>query len=311
MIYVTTSTERRSVYLCNTPVTEMRNETRRQQMRKIKTVCSIGAVALILSGAASAQIPELGINFGEVGIDAADGACETATSGTCSTIAAGTGFIQRQIDVGGKSFIQTIISDDGFESEDFVQIGFGNSGSVQGIASKLSVTQDAFSSDFSTSGFEATSTISAGWAATNSAVSNAIIAVNVSEAGATDGFSAAFQVDTDYDGTNNTINSLIASQVATLGSASDKQAFYTEIKGADNTGSDNISGAGRGEATWAAGDQIQVVWVGQDMPAAQLSGFGAQSVTNLTTPSQTSFSSLTNPGPFGTWNAEWSETPTF
>ncbi|NOY73702.1 MAG: hypothetical protein GXP14_15285 [Gammaproteobacteria bacterium] len=280
-------------------------------MRKTNAVYSIGAAALILSGAASAQIPELGINFGEVGIDAAAGACESATGGTCSTIAAGTGFIQRQIDVGGKSFIQTIISDSGFESEDFVQIGFGGSGSVQGIASKLSVTQDTYASDFSTSGFEANSIISAGWAATSGAVSNAVIEVNISEAGATDGFSAAFQVDTDYDGTDNTINSLIASQVATLGSATDKQVFYTEIKGADNAGSDTISGGGIGEATWAAGDQIQVVWVGQDMPAAQLSGFGAQSVTNLENGSSSSVSSLTDPGPFGTWNAEWSETPTF
>jgi len=279
---------------------------------KIKAVFSIGAAALILSGTASAQIPLLGINFGTVGTAATETECEAAVGGTCSTIAEGEGFIQRQIDVGGNSFIQTIISEDGFESEDFVQIGFGGSGSVQGIASKLTVSEGTFAPDMSSDGFLAESTITAGWAQETAGIeSNAIIRVDVSEAGVTDGFVAAFTVDTDFNGTTNVINSLVADQTVVLGAAGDKQVFYTEIKAASAAGSDDIGGGGVGVASWNAGDQIQVVWVGQDIEADSVSPFGAQIVSNITTPSSTSFSSLTEEGPFGAWNAEWSNTPTF
>ncbi|VAW86655.1 hypothetical protein MNBD_GAMMA16-2170 [hydrothermal vent metagenome] len=284
---------------------------------KIKAVFSIGAAALILSGTAVAQIPLLGVNFGDVALGASEADCATAVGGTCVEIASGVGFVQRQIDIGGKSFIQTIISEDGFESEDFVQINFGGTGSQQGLASKLTVSEGTFAADMATDGFVAESTITAGWANEKEGIeSNAVIRVDVSEAGVTDGFVAKFTVDTDFNGTTNVVNSLIADQTVILGAAGDKQVFYTEIKAADAAGTDNTGGAGVGTASWNAGDQIQVVWVGQDIDADSVSPFGAQIVSNLgTTPGSTastsSFSSLTEEGPFGTWNAEWSNTPVF
>jgi len=286
---------------------------------KIKAVFSIGAAALILSGTASAQIPQiplLGVNFGDVGLSADEAACGAAVSGTCSVIASGDGFVQRQIDVDGKSFIQTIISEvdaDGgnFNSEDFVQINFGGTGSQQGIASKLTVSDGTFAADMSSDGFIADSIITAGWAdGTDGVESNAVIRVDISEAGVTDGFAAAFVVDTDFNGTTNVVNSLVASQTAILGAAGDKQVFYTEIKAAGAAGSDNIGSAGQGVASWNAGEQIQVVWVGQDIDADSVSPFGAQVVSNLDTGTTTRFSSLTEEGPWA-WNAEWSNTPTF
>jgi len=300
----------------------------------MKVVFSFGVAALILSGAAlsdsgpGATVPLLGVHFGDIDLEASDDDCAATVGGTCSTIAKGIDFVQRQIDVGGKSYIQTIITENGFESEDFVQIGFRGTGSVQGIASKLSVYEGVFSDAMASDGFRTDSIITAGWALEKAGVeSNAVITVNVSEEGVTDGFVSKFNVDTDFNGTDNIINSLIADQTVILGAEGDKQGFYTEIKAASAAsaeGGENIDGAGIGTASWAAGDRIQVVWVGQNINSPSVGAFGAQNVTNLDahvagsvntveapSTSTTSFSSLTATGPFGTWNTEWTNTPTF
>ncbi len=281
-----------------------------------KALISIGSVAIIMSGAAMAQdVPVLGVNFGDVDLAATDAACGTAVSGTCSTLASGTGFIQRQIDKGGQSFIQTVIEESGFQSEDFVQIQFGGGGSVQGIASSLTVTEGDISG--TGTGFSASSQLKAGWAETTAADSNAVITVNIAEAGATDGFTSDFTVDTDFNATTgvNTVNSLQAQQMAMLGSANDKQTFFTEIKRAGGANAGYSIPGGTGTASWAAGDQIQVVWVGQDMPDATLSPFGAQIVSNIEPGSEsaTSFNSQTEVGPWD-WTAiqgEFTTVPTF
>jgi len=284
----------------------------------IKAAYSIGSAALILSGAAAAQtaIPDLGVNFGQV---TGTGSCPAGA--TCSVIASGTGFLQMQIDDTGTgaSYIQTLITDTGFSSEDFVQMA-GAGGSVNGIASQLSVTDGTPSTNTAAAsgtigtGFGTTATITSGWAATGGSQSNAVISLTVSQAesaaGAADDFMSLFNVDTSFNGTTNVVNSLSAEQVGYLGNSADKQHFYTQIKPASAANTGYTIPTGVGSTSWAAGDQIQIVWVGQDMPSAGLGSFGSESVSNLGTGTGTSLSSTTQTGPFD-WNAEFGTAPTF
>ena len=330
----------------------------------IKAACAAGSTALILAAGASAQvIPELGvgtvadadrIQFGDLTLTTSDAACETAVNtsfgvasgATCNTLASDGTFIQRQIDVNGLTFIQTSISDTGFDSEDFVQIQFGSTaGGIEGIASKLSVSEGTGAADGAITdgetGFVATGVVMSGWAMDPLLAGDSYtdLTVQVGDAGTgDDGFYSHFEVQGTYDNATdvNTVISLVADQVVELngsGSAGvDKQEFYTAIKAAttntgvgdgdsmDETGFTITGGAG--EVRFDAGDQIQVVWVGQRIDG--LGRFGAQNLSNKevghleydpdndpTTinnePNITFISNLSNEGPFG-WSGSTIET---
>ena len=295
-------------------------------MRKLTLAASsMGSAALLLTSTAFGQIavPDLNISFGQF----ADEAGCTAAGFTCTTLATGNGFSQIQIDDPanpGISYIQTVINDaaNGFTSEDFVQVNFGGTGSTPGIASKLSIVEGTPTAPGTTpiaNGFSTNATITSGWATGPGGPSaKALIDLTVSEAGtANDDFTAFFQVDTDFDAATgtNTLNSLTAQQEAFLGAATDKQVFYTQIKPAAAAMTNYTIPGGQGTANWNAGDMIQVVWIGQDMPSAQIVGaFGAQSVSNVNDPANpvgTTFSSTTQVGPWDWQTGEFGTAPTF
>ena len=100
----------------------------------------IAAYSLSSNAVAQDATPTLSVEFGELSLTTTsdEGACST-TDENCNILDAGTGFIQRQIDVGGKRYIQTVISGP-FESEDVIQIVYGNTGAgINGVASKLTL----------------------------------------------------------------------------------------------------------------------------------------------------------------------------
>jgi len=298
-------------------------------MRKpIKAICAVGATALIMSGAAMGQkVPTLGeLTFGELAGAANDTACATAintatsqTTAACNTLAEGVGFIQRQIDVNGLTYIQTSITDGTFNSEDFVQIQFtGNTGGgIKGVASKLTLSEGSTALDGDNvlqvdgTGFVADSLIYSGWAHSDPAAadgdSEAVIRVDVGDdTKIGNAFRADFSVDTAFDFATgvNIINSMEAVQTVELGATTDVQRFVTQVKAAATatTAPFDLGVGAIGQVEYAQDDMIQVVWVGQAI--AGLGSFGTVNLSNIElTPAtanvKTSLSNLANVGPFG------------
>ena len=280
----------------------------------IKT--AVGVSALILSGVAvadhevghPADVPILNVNFGELALSAGTPAdklaCETAVGAgaKCSDIATGSGFTQRQIDVGGKSFIQTLIVDGTFNSEDFVQIAFGSAaGGVDGIASQLSLSENSAT----TGDFSAASTIKSGWGnALDATKTSAVLNVQLEKGavGSAQYFNSDFDIDTTFDGTNNVVNSLKADQTVNLNSVTDKQRFVTKIEAAETDQTAYAFTGGTGSTTYATAtnDQIQVVWIGQEVSG--VGSFGSQSLSKVGTASKTAVTSLADPDP-----VQWSD----
>jgi len=289
-------------------------------MRNFKAVWSVGSAMLILSGAAMAQGLPTGVAFGTNGVSAT---CGLGDPNSCKVIAGGTnGFVQRQFSVSGKTYIQTVIDDatkSGFSSEDFVQLQ--SQGSVQGVASKLTIDQSA-------SGFKTTSNIMAGWAHSSGLTgkTTANIDLTISDKGGTlpnNAFSSGFKVSTEFDGTNattpNKIGFLQVDQSAELGAAGDKQVFRTIIQPAATTVAafKMVGDPGTG-VSWTKGtDMVQATWVGQNITGiGAFSTESAQNITNAASPTATFATSLVSATPAnwtagGPMAAEFGTAPTF
>lgn len=289
-------------------------------MRNFKAVWSVGSAMLILSGAAMAQGLPAGVAFGSAGVSTG---CTLGDANTCKVIAGGTnGFVQRQFSVGSKTYIQTVIDDavkSGFSSEDFVQLQ--SQGSVQGVASKLTIDQTA-------SGFKTTSNIMAGWAHSSGLTgkTTANIDLSIGDAGVTgqnNAFKSDFKVSTEFDGANatnpNTIGFLQVDQSAGLGATADKQVFRTIIKPAatDQAAAFKMVGDPGTGVSWTKGQMIQATWVGQS-----ISGIGAfstesvQNIANPASPTATFATSLVDAKPAnwtagGVMTTEFGAAPTF
>lgn len=298
----------------------------------VRAALSISALAM--SGVAFGQATGIpGIDFG--GTKPIDTSCNFGDATTCKVIAGGganDNFVQRQFVVGGKTYIQTLIIDPAnqgtgtvaFSSEDYVQLQTGTQGSVQGIASNMTIGEPVAEKG---AGFYTASTIKSGWA-NNGGPTQALIQLDLgsgeSSAGANDYFVSRFNVDTNFDaGTNkNTLNQLSIAQDLGLGTAAGatggtlpKQEFVTIVQPAktsqtdvklvgDPTTTDGIS--------WTAGqDRVQATWVGQDMNAFGAGVFGLENIQNVTDPNNrtiTFASNLSNPNPVN-WQGGANGTP--
>jgi len=298
----------------------------------VRAALSIGALAM--SGVAFGQATGIpGIDFG--GTKPIDTSCNFGDPNTCKVIAGGgqnDNFVQRQFVVSGKTYIQTLIIDPAnqatgnvaFSSEDYVQLQTGQQGSIQGIASQMTIGAPV--PDKGT-GFYTASTIKSGWA-NNAGPTQALIQLDLgageSAAGANDYFVSRFNVDTSFDaGANkNTLNSLTIAQDLGLGTAAGstsptlpKQEFVTIVKPAEKTYSnvklvgDPTTGNG---ISWTAGqDRVQATWVGQNMNAFGAGVFGLENIQNITDPNNrtiTFASNLSNPNPVN-WQGGATGTP--
>ena len=255
---------------------------------------SVGSTALILSGVAFGQ-GDTGvgdINFGGSPITG----CEVPGATSCRILAEGTGFIQRQLAVGDKTFIQTVIDDaKGFKSEDFVRLGSGTT-NEPGISSKLDITP---ASGTVGDTFGTGSTIKSGWASSvGPNVTEAKITLNIARIGdaatnKADDFSSDFLVATNYDKTTgkNTISNLRIDQTAYLGSIDQKQVFATQIKAAtaDSGGALKFATDPGTGTSWTAGQMIQATYVGQavnvgTVTSPALANFSSETVSNIQDP---------------------------
>ncbi len=216
---------------------------------KFKIASSLGAAALLLSGAAMAAPPT---PFGNWTVNGAgDIVDDTGAPSPCGSGAVtGAGFQQCELTINNERYIRTRIADATFESEDFIKIGANNSNTTgNGLASTMTINDGA--------GFQTSAQIMTGWGVANAGTAGAnrseatlglTLGIAESSAGAFDAFNATFGVTavTTSAGVNQ-ISDLSVGQTVGLGSSTDKQRF--ELR---NVGSEQALWAG--QSVTAAGD---------------------------------------------------------
>lgn len=264
-------------------------------MRNVfKVVGSVASVALLLSGAATAAPPQ---PFGTWSVDSA-GVISGAGTG-CAASVVGAGFLQCQITIGTKTYIQTIIAEGfaatgtgldrlSFRSQDFVQIG---KGSTQGVAASMGI-KDTVTNPGVT--FGTTADILTGWATGNTNKSETELTLSLDKPGAAsanEDFLSDFNVRAITDSTNaNKIAKLGLGQTVELGlnpngTAVGKQRFELRQEPADPAVTaytvDGITNNPLGGVlTAAAGSPLQGLWIGQTVTGTD--AFAHQKLSSLT-----------------------------
>ena len=278
--------------------------------KAFNTASSVGAVALILSGAAVAVSPTGAFDAWSAtgGTIAPTVSCPATFS--CATPVTGDGFYQRQItDSSGNDYFQTIITDKGvtgapaaltFSDESYVRTG-----NVTGLADKTRM-KEVTTTGTLTETFEGTTELGTGWAKSGSDdetyIYQAIIADDTG-AGQED-FDAKFwlkQLGTEgAAGKHMRISSNVDIQENATGNnaVADQEFVLVELSGSENPGTTTSVGLGAdGTIDWAATDRIKAVWVGQDMAnladVAQEFGFTAYEDFTSTAAAISQFSLLT------------------
>jgi len=285
--------------------------------KAFRAASSLGAVALVLSGAAMAASPTgtfdaWGVTTGTITPTSTGGTGANCPTGfTCATAVTGEGFYQRQIteDSSGNDFFQTIITDKTvtgapgaltFSDESYVRTG-----NVSGLADKTQM-QEVTTTGTLTETFEGSTELGTGWANGGSndlaEIYQAIIADD-SASGAED-FDAKFwlkQLGAEgAAGKLMRISSQVDIQEATTtpaAGAGSQDFVLVELSGSENSALGTADLGVDGSITWAAGDRIKAIWVGQDMAAIdgvqQEFGFTAyEDFTGATTGAVDTFSLL-------------------
>lgn len=245
--------------------------------------------------------------------------CGQATV-TCTALVSGDGFLQQEVVDAGTTYIQTIITDAGvtgspaslpYSDESFIK---------QGANSGVMSQQRSTDNSSPTFNFSNTATLYTGWASafipTGSGMGNMNINQSFTDQGNAavdgDGLFNSFVMNINQDATG-TVTGKKMSLRQDLGmgdgvaaNTTDAQSFVVEQRSGNlNTAAGSLalqassSGTGGGTVSWAAGDDVLVVWLGQQVDTAapgagtSLSKFGFESVTNRSsTPTPTSASTF-------------------
>jgi len=306
--------------------------------KAFKTAGSVGAVALILSGAAMAAAPfaegfdKWDATAGTIALDYDAGAgVQTCPTGfTCASAVTGEGFYQRQItDVSGNDYFQTIITDKTatgapgaltFSDESYVRTG-----NVSGLADKTQMLEETTNGTL-TETFQGSTELGTGWAnaalgqGSGNAADVALIyqTIEAEDTGAgNEDFDARFWLrQTGPEGAagkHMRISSKVDIQESTTEPGS-QDFVLVELSGAvENTAGGSI-GLGAGNTIdWDAGDRIKAIWVGQDMAAIvgvqQEFGFTAYEDFTSTTGIASDFSLLggSSSAPVGWTTGLWGD----
>lgn len=296
--------------------------------RANKIALTMGSAALIVAGAVMAGPPG-GIAYdawkaakdpttGQTliqdpsGKSLADPTAACPATFTCSGGIFGDGFVQRTLtDATGVQYFQTVITDKGvngipsalgFTDESYVRSGGAAGTAVNGVADRQRVTDLGVTQ--AGTNLVTSSELNIGWATTAGAN-----ALQLSQTLTQDavGFSTGFTL-TDVtpaagqpggSGVGNGLRTMALDQSILLNpsvqGATDKQAFALRQIDAGAAGSVKV---GSQTTTWKAGDTINAIWVGQNMPTASGQLFAFESYGNVTTNAvPASFFSLAPPTP--------------
>lgn len=277
----------------------------------LRAATSCGAVALILAGSAYAGAP---VNFdtwsvssGTVTLgdyDSGTAGTQTCPSGfTCNAPVTGDGFMQRQIvrTADSKQFFQTIVTDLGvtgapsalsFSDETFVQSGTsGLAGKQRALASEATVSDLGAS----TTVFSMTSSVLTGWAQ-GAGEDKLTLSQGLSEtlnAGGdklmNNSFSLAIASDNNFFMTVDQAIRITPGADTGVSTDDDLQRFVMqEVKGSKQT-TTRVVGDAPGELlwsgddiAWSSGNDIKVIWVGQQLNKSGGESFAFQSYENVT-----------------------------
>ena len=269
--------------------------------KAFKTASSIGAVALVLSGAAMAAAPLPGgtngfdqwaVASGTVTVDLGGGS--TCPAGwTCSPAVSGDGFYQRQIaDGSGNTYFQTIITDKGvtgspggltFSDENFVKTG--NAG---GLADKSAISDETITGNL-TETFSTSTELNTGWAAPAGGDEVKIyqgIVANDTTALAEDFRTDFWLAQLGAAGVNGKLMRITSDVDIDVAASSSQDFVLVERNGTAYVNADNAT-VDSTTVSWLAGENIKGIYVGQDMSSVvgvnQL--FGYTSYENIDTSS--------------------------
>ncbi len=233
---------------------------------------------------------------------------------SCTPLVSGNGFLQQQVVDGGVTYIQTIITDANagaaggtaatalpYSDESFIR-----QGATSGIMSQQRSTETTATA---TTQFDFSNTVSlyTGWAASfiPTGQANVNINQNFTDAGNStingDGLFNSFIMNINQDavgavtGKKTSLRQDLGMGDGVATNTTDAQSFVLEQRSGDLNGAagsltlgTSSSGTGGGTVTWAAGDDVLVAWLGQQVNTAaagdpvSLSQFGFESVTNNT-----------------------------
>lgn len=299
--------------------------------RALKLVSSFGSAALILSGAAVAAPPG-GLTYDQWGVSggtitpttgtSANGFCPTGFA--CGAAVTGDGFFQRQLtDSAGNRYFQTMITNTGatgtptgttpldFADENYVKIATPGAAVATGLADKQSLNDVPGQ-------FKTAALINVGWAQLPGEV-NVQISQTVAESAS--GFSNSFtfaQLDPRAISRTIDMDQNVVLQAATAPAVSDTQRFVLRERSGTavtTAGTFTLPGTPTPSLAFAAGDDVKVIWVGQNMPSLG-NLFGFQSYSNLSAPTTVTPNPITyfDNAQTGPWN--WNTTvfgtaPTF
>ncbi len=248
--------------------------------KAFKAASSIGAAMVVLAGSVSAAAPNLSEWTVSSGIVSTNLACFSGY--TCGNAITGVGFFQRQVtdDLTGEDYFQTIITDTGatgsagdvnisFSDESFVAMGNSN-----GIKDKSYINSIDTNNGTVFEAFYATTELNTGWAAPSGGDQTKIWQAVEADMDALNGND--FRTDFWFDqlATGTTVNSRlmrISEYVDIEKSSGSSQDFVLVDKlGADFTVAGSVAGfvlsdGSTSNLSWANGDNIQAVWLGQDL----------------------------------------------
>lgn len=285
--------------------------------RTYQSMLTVGSATLILAGTAFAAGPPVPYDAWKVTAGVvekpAGGALDCPATWTCGTPLTGDGFLQRSLTKAGIQYFQTIITNTGVtgipSALAFADESFVLSGGANGIADRQRVNDIA-------AGLTNTNELNMGWAqstpgpaAPELSLNQALTIPNGLTPPASDAFSISFSLVSDNAGADRIMN--IGQSVA-LGTTTDRQGFkLVQANGSYVLGASSPASTQTPDSvTWVDGDQVQAIWVGQELPVASQK-FGYQAFDNLTTAQSKSYSDLADSGVNGlnvyTW--DWPNPP--
>jgi len=279
--------------------------------KAFKAASSIGAVALVLSGAAMAAAPFSGgnngfdqwsVSSGTVTVDL--GGSSTCPVGwTCSPAVSGDGFFQRQVDDGaGNSYFQTIITDKGVSGNpgalSFSDESFVKTGNTGGLADKSNISDTSVSGSL-TETFSASTELNTGWAAPAGGDEVKIYQGIVADEAAGEDFRTDFWLaQLGNLGTNGKLMRITSQVDIELATGATQDFVLVDRNGSAyvNADSATLSGTNGGTLSWLAGENVKAIWVGQDMSnvVGVNQEFGFTSYENVSTSGFISEFSLTD-----------------
>ena len=262
--------------------------------KAFKAASSLGAVALVLSGAAMASPPvafdQWSVSSGDITIDLGAGATCPATW-TCSNAITGDGFFQRQISDGSNDYFQTIITDKGISgspgSLSFSDESYVRSGNVSGLADKSSITSSSVTGTL-TENFDASTELLTGWANNGSGDEVKIYqGISADDSAAEDFRTDFWLAQLGASGVNGKLMRITSAVDIEESSNSTQDFVLVDRSGSSyvNADSVDIDGDASPDLTWASGQNVKAIWVGQDMSSMDqvFQEFGFTSYENITT----------------------------